>query len=149
MSALPSSPHPSARKVPSALLGLRTVGAALSSQTWDQAGLHPTSGKAPSLLHSITGHLLAAKPVPSAGNSCHFVFIVVSTPKSELPSHPGQQAHPRPSLLALANFLWNINATVLSTCVYQVIPAPNRHGAGHRGSKLQLQRAGAPCLWGS
>lgn len=80
--------------------------------------------------------------MPGARNGCHVVFTVVSTPLSELPSPPGQQAHPRPALLPLANFLWNIHATVRFTYASCVIPAPAgitsvwfQHGPGHKESR--------------
>lgn len=47
----PFPPHPSpfGGKVPSALLGLRTVGVALSPQPWDQAGMDPCLWQSPFL----------------------------------------------------------------------------------------------------
>lgn len=70
---------------------------ALTPQPGDQARTQACS----CFIHSITGHLLAAKPVPGAGDGAT-VFILVST---QLRATWPSWAHPRPLSPTLANFL--------------------------------------------
>lgn len=94
----------------------------------------PAADKAPFFVHSIIGHLLAAEPVPGAGESCHSVFPWVSAHTSEPPGpRPAQTLSPyagQPPVEHERHCPFYLH-------VFRVMPSPDRHVCfAHRYSLL-------------